>query len=319
MDAKPKVSIILPIYNTAEYLEKCLESILGQTYKELEIICVDDGSTDGSELILDRFAAKDNRIKAIHKKNGGESSARNAGISVMTGEYVGFMDCDDWVESDMYQSLVWAAVNYKVDLVASTWYFDEADISMKVLNQKAVSREVFGREKLLHYIYERDAYRGFAYLWDKLYKRDLFYDNEGKLFLFDEDLMLGGDVLYLAKLACNAQSAFYIDEAYYHYNQRNTSGCHTLDLNKREDWITAYKRLINYYEAEGIGEEILLWVKRFMAYHSSNVAEIAYEQKNFEVLCRCQKIMEQYKAEYIGTNQQYEDRIVRYEKILSYM
>ena len=151
----PKISIILPIYNTKDYLEKCLDSILTQTYKNLEILCIDDGSTDGSELILDQYSKKDKRIKAVHKKNGGESSARNIGLQLMTGEYVGFMDCDDWIEPNMYEKLVTIITEKNIDMAISTWYCDTKQYSEKIVNRCFVSKEVFNQEELLKYIYKR--------------------------------------------------------------------------------------------------------------------------------------------------------------------
>lgn len=318
MCVNPKVSIILPVYNTKEYLEQCLDSILSQTYTNLEILCVDDGSTDGSERILDKYACEDERIKVVHQENGGESSARNTGLKMMTGEYVGFIDCDDWIEKDMYYRLVNTAVEKRIDIVASSWYRDFEKVNEKIKNRGFVSKEPFGREELLYYIYKRDCYRSFAYIWDKLYRKELFYDPNGNLMLFDEDLILGGDVLYLGKLILNAQSAIYIDEAFYHYNQRQNSGCHTLDLKKQEDWLEAYKRLIVYAENKCVETNVLLLIKRFLVYHSSNVAEMAYEQKNKETLLRCQKIMRQYEKEYCCTNKQFPDRIDRFYKIMNY-
>ena len=317
-DADIKISVILPIYNTKLYLPKCIESLLNQTYKNIEVIGIDDGSTDGSELILDKYAKEDSRIKVIHKENGGESSARNAGLRAMSGQYVGFMDCDDWIESDMYEKLLSHIINNQVDIVASSWYCDRANSSEKIQNRLPVLEEAFGRDKLLNYLYKRDDYRGFAYMWNKLYRRELFYDTNHILMTFDEDLMLGGDVLYLGKLAMNAKSAFYCREAFYHYNQRETSGCHTENLAKREDWLEAYRRLIVYIENAQSEINILPWIKRFMVYHSSNVAEMAYGQGNREVLGHCQKIMAQYREEYLTTNQQYPDRTERYKKILEY-
>lgn len=314
----PKISIILPVYNTGKYLTQCLDSVVRQTYKNLEILCIDDGSTDGSEIILDKYLCIDDRIKVIHQKNGGESNARNTGLKMMTGMYVGFIDCDDWIEPDMYARLITVALEKKVDIAASSWYKDTGDVCKKIQNQSFVSKEPFGREALLGYLYKRDYYSGFAYIWNKLYRRELFYNKEGDLQLFDEDLALGGDVLYLGKLALKAKSASYIDEAFYHYNQRQESGCHTSDLKKREDWLEAYQRLIAHMFDEGVGTDILLWVKRFLAYHSSNVAELAYEQKNEEVLLKCQRIMEQYKQEYYVTNEQFLNRIERFNKIINY-
>lgn len=101
-----KISVIVPVYNTGNYVRKCLASIVGQTYKDLEIILVDDGSSDGSGLILDQFAQSDSRISVIHKNNGGVSSARNAGLKKATGEYVSFIDSDDYLDPEAYERVV---------------------------------------------------------------------------------------------------------------------------------------------------------------------------------------------------------------------
>ena len=104
--AEPLISVIIPVYNVEKYLEKCINSVIGQTYKNIEIIIVDDGSTDKSGLICDFFAGKDTRIVVIHKVNGGLSSARNAGLDIAKGDYIGFVDSDDWIEPDMYECLL---------------------------------------------------------------------------------------------------------------------------------------------------------------------------------------------------------------------
>lgn len=113
---KPRLSIIVPVYNVEKYLDKCLSSILSQTFTDFELILVDDGSTDGSGEICDRYAESDNRIHVIHKKNGGLSSARNQGIIIAQGEYIGFCDSDDWVQPDMYKELMSAALNGNADM-----------------------------------------------------------------------------------------------------------------------------------------------------------------------------------------------------------
>ena len=104
--AKPNISIIVPVYNIEEYLPRCIESILNQTYNNLELILVDDGSKDKSGEICDAYAKKDNRVVVLHKENGGSSSARNAGIAIAKGEYLGFVDSDDYIEPDMYEKMV---------------------------------------------------------------------------------------------------------------------------------------------------------------------------------------------------------------------
>lgn len=313
-----KISIIIPIYNTVDYLERCLTSVCNQTYRNLEIICIDDGSTDGSEKILDRYAQKDNRIIAIHQINAGESNARNTGLKIMSGECVAFLDCDDWIELDMYEILIKKMEEENVDLVASSWFKDTNAYSIAIKNEFLVGEETFGREQLLLYLYKRDSYRGFTYMWNKLYKRKLFFDKNKKLILFDEELELGGDVLYLARLALNTKNACYVDKSYYHYFQRNDSGCHTTNLKKRLDWIKAYIKIIDYINKEKINTESLLWIKRFLAYHCSNVAELAYEQKEAVVLKQCQNIMREYQKEYIQTNLQYNDRLLRFQKLMEH-
>lgn len=305
-----KVSIIIPIYNTVKYLRRCLDSVKYQTYENLEIICVDDGSTDGSEQIVDEYS-DDDRFVIIHKKNGGESSARNVGLLQCTGDFIGFMDCDDWIEKDMYEILVYSMEQNDVDIVASSWFKSYDDGEIRIANQKTVDEGVFDRDKLLRYIYERDAYQGFAYMWDKLYKREILTEN-GNIMLFDESIRLGGDVIYLAKAALRAKNALYIDKCMYHYYQRNSSGCHTADLERRMDWIHAYFVVIDLFEKQGVEREIVSYVKRFLAYHTSNFAELAYEQGNEKSLKNAQAIMRKFEQEYIELNQAYPKRIERY-------
>ncbi len=314
----PLISVIIPVYNTKNYLRRCLDSVSKQTYSNLEIICIDDGSSDGSQIIVDEFASRDARFKVLHKQNEGESSARNAGLRMATGDYWTFVDCDDWLEKNMYEELVDKIRKYHVDVVASAWYKDDEYNSIKIENVLPVCTTVIDKETLLMYVYKRDYYRGFSYMWNKLYRRELFLDNEGKLILFPEDLELGGDVYYLARLVLNTNTAVYVDTAFYHYIQRETSGVHTKSLKKRMDWLEAYKRVITYIEVNEIETEALLWIKRFLGYHSSNVAEMAYEQKNAEVLKACQRLMQRYYKEYCTTNQEYIDRIDRYNRILDY-
>lgn len=116
---KSKLSIIVPVYNVEKYLKQCIESILNQTYKNLEIILVDDGSKDSSGKIVDDYAIKDRRVIPVHKENGGISSARNTGLAYVTGEYLTFVDSDDWLDLDMYEKMIEAIEKYSADCVSS--------------------------------------------------------------------------------------------------------------------------------------------------------------------------------------------------------
>ena len=130
-----KISIIIPVYNVKKFLNKCLKSIVNQTFTDLEIICINDGSTDKSLSILNSFAQKDNRIIVINQSNQGQSCARNAGLAIATGEYTGFVDSDDWIDLDFYEKLYTAAEKYNADIVCVN-----DDINTTSANGKMISR-----------------------------------------------------------------------------------------------------------------------------------------------------------------------------------
>lgn len=167
-----KITIIVPVYNTREYLSRCVESLQAQTYENLEILLVDDGSTDGSGELCDRFAEEDRRIGVLHKKNGGSSSARNLGISRAAGEYIGFVDSDDYVERDMYERLAEAVERFGVN--AAQIGRDEIapdgsrlpDICVPPEEPECISPEKFMEELLMH--------RGDCSFCTKLIRRQAF-------------------------------------------------------------------------------------------------------------------------------------------------
>ena len=187
------LSIIVPVYNIEEYLERCINSIRQQTWKNLEILLVDDGSLDASGAICDRMAKEDERIRVFHKKNGGSSSARNLGIANAKGEWLGFVDSDDWIEPQMYEKLIHAALKHGVNIAqASRDEIDEdgnlrPDVCTPPDKQVVCGAEDFLKELLMH--------RGDCSFCTKLVKRELFENRgfpEGKL---NEDFFLLVDML----------------------------------------------------------------------------------------------------------------------------
>ena len=164
------ISVIVPIYGVEEYLSKCIDSIINQTYKNLEIILVDDGSPDKCPDICDAFEKKDARIKVIHKKNGGLSDARNAGIDIAKGEYFVFIDSDDWVETTMVEHLLDACKKYNVKLAACGRYITDGT----VINGTAYegTEGVYSPEEALNEILSGKSLDVAA--WDKIYARNLF-------------------------------------------------------------------------------------------------------------------------------------------------
>lgn len=310
------ISVIVPIYNNEQYLRQCLNSIKEQTYADLEIICVDDGSTDGAQDIVDEYAADDSRFVVIHEINQGESHARNVGLDVAKGDYIAFVDCDDWIEPDMYETLLKAYSNDSIQMSAASWYKDEVDHSESIRNKKEVKKGIINQDELLRYIYIRDSYKAFAYIWDKIYKKELLVRSNGIGIRFNEELPLGGDVLFLAEIALNTDKAVYTDRSLYHYRQQQISGCHTTDLEKLRSWIKSYELVIDLYCRHSIDDEVMGYIKRFLAYHSSNATEEAIRQNDNEKKTIFQSFMKKYEKEYSELNSGYPDRIKRYESLL---
>ena len=205
------ISIIVPVYKAEKYLDNCINSLLSQTYTDLEIILVDDGSPDASGAICDAYAAKDSRIKVIHQQNGGQSAARNAGLSVASGEYVGFVDADDTVEPDMYEVL-YEAIQGRDLAICGARRVREGQIPERIdgagsvteLDRDGLWNEVFGRMN-----------NG---AWNKLYRKDLL---QGCRFL--EGLFHNEDLIFLLSYLPMANSGKVISAAKYNYFVREGS------------------------------------------------------------------------------------------------
>lgn len=211
-----KISIVVPIYNVEKYLRKCIDSILNQTYHNLEIILVNDGSTDSSGDICNEYKNKDERIVVIHQENKGMSSARNAGIEIATGQYIGFVDSDDYIEKDMYERLFQNIIDYNADIAICGFVFEENNkiVSKNFTNNVEVFDKATALEELLK---DRKIH---SYVWNKLFKRELWNDAKFKLGVAFEDI----DIMY--KLFKKANKIIYINSLEYYYVQRSTSIMH---------------------------------------------------------------------------------------------
>lgn len=311
------ISVIIPVYNAHLELVRCLDSVCSQTYTNLEIILIDDGSNDGSEKIVDLYANIDERIVVIHKENGGESSARNIGLEKSTGNIISFLDCDDWIDSNMYEIMAREMRENGLDICACGWFKEYDNNSIEMKNRVYVNNNIMNREQFLKKIYMRDSYPGFAYMWNKIYKRNILLNKEDKIYRFNEELTIGGDVVYLANAALNAKKIKYIDKSFYHYYQRNTSGIHTLTTKKMKDWLRAYSIVLKMLVDEHISNEVIDYVKRFMAYHASNGVRIATEDNDMASKKYFQKIMKKYKEEYTRLNIDNCDRLVEFNHLLN--
>ncbi len=212
MNKMPLISVIVPVYNVEQYIERCVDSILCQTYSNLEIILVDDGSLDKCGEICDRYAKQDSRIRVIHKINGGLSDARNVALDMVTGEYIGFVDSDDWITPDMFEYLYNGIVNGKADISVcnyiSAWKYKY------ILLHGYYKDIVYTSQEALKELFSEHL-ENFA--WNKLFKRELWMDvryPKGKNF---------EDILTTYKLFERANRIAVLREGKYFYERRDDS------------------------------------------------------------------------------------------------
>lgn len=219
------VSIIVPVYNVENYLPRCIESIQRQTMQDLEIILVDDGSTDSSGMICDDYALRDNRIKVIHQQNGGQVAARNTGLAVAKGKYIGFVDGDDWIEEDMISFLYETAVMNEADVVAEG--MKEEISGCGYCSRNALPEGIYRTEAEMAYLCEHmiscDKYFKLGilpYLWNKLFRRELVTKH---MLSIDTRIRLGEDAVAVYTMLSDSKCVVVLASCHYHYCLRETS------------------------------------------------------------------------------------------------
>lgn len=245
----PLFSVILPIYNMEALLERCLDSILAQTYTNLEIILVNDGSVDATARICDRYAANDRRFKVIHKKNTGVSEARNSGIDIATGDYLSFVDPDDWVEPDMYARLVKIIRGKAVDIVKFNAYKNrdmigdvgfigtfEGDEKQKQISLMMLGPKYFGELFMM------------GVPWMYIFKRNVINTHSIK---FDSNLQRCEDRLFTITTIMKSDSIAIVDDILYHYEVNLTS------LSNKYDSLRWEQELYFMAELKKVAEDVL--------------------------------------------------------------
>ena len=228
------ISVIIPAYNIAPYLERGVVSVLNQTYRNLEVILVDDGSTDKSGQICDRLAEKDDRVIVIHKKNGGLADARNVGMEAAKGSFIGFVDGDDWIDTDMYERMLGAALAQQADMAVCRY----RRIYGKQVEDASVDRvAVFEGQVALQYdVEEREEYDIQNAAWNKLYRRELLDKLRFPVGKWYED------IVFSAKALSGAARCVYLDSACYNYIIDREGSIMNVKINSRTftDQIPAY-------------------------------------------------------------------------------
>ena len=222
------ISIVIPVFNVSNYIKQSVDSVLAQTYHNLEIILVDDGSTDDSGRICDDYGKTDSRVRVIHKTNGGLSDARNAGIRIATGKYVGFVDSDDWIEPDMYEKLYASICDGKADIGVCGFFREYRNKHIKCCSVKTVNLSAEqALEELIKGVNVQD------HACTKLFVKSLWEDIEFPVGLYFEDIRT------IYRLITKAERVQVIGEPLYHYRQRRGSIVRDGFSEKKMQWLEA--------------------------------------------------------------------------------
>lgn len=210
------VTVVVPVYNVKPYLKQCLDSLLAQSLKDIEIICVDDGSNDGSEKILDQYSEQDPRFRVIHKKNSGYGNTMNIGIKAASGDYIGIVESDDFVSDIMYEKLYQIAVTYRADVVKSNYYlYKESYKKPMVLEALANCKYECGFRP----IDDPAIFDVQPSIWSGLYKRELLQQPE--ICFLETPGASYQDTSFIFKVWLNAQNVYLLKEAFLYYRCDN--------------------------------------------------------------------------------------------------
>lgn len=209
------VSVIIPVYNPGKLFESCITSVLNQTYRDLEIILVDDGSTDGSEILCDNYQERDTRVKTVHLKNGGVSRARNIGLEMATGEYVAFIDSDDWIDPDTFEKAIFCMQTNACDIAMFAMqiereYSDHTDIKNMSLGKNYIDTPKRISQNFAE-LYYGDYLSSSC---TKLFKRSIIVEHKIQ---FDKTLVMYEDLSFVLAYLTRAKLAYVMEDAFYHY------------------------------------------------------------------------------------------------------
>lgn len=237
---KPLISVIVTVYNLKDYLGKCIDSISTQTISDIEIVLVDDGSTDGSGGLCDKYAMNDHRINVVHKKNGGLLRARQTGVMAAKADWVGFVDGDDWIEDHMYKSLYAAAVDNRADIVIQGYAEDIEGMAVPRINHIKEGKYIHKEARLSLYGKMMNCVEYFGmgiqpYVWNKLYRKSFLSKH---LMEVDPNIKIGEDAAILFPLLLEMDRIVVTEDCCYHYCLRKSSMMH-----KREDDRTEYANI----------------------------------------------------------------------------
>jgi len=308
-----KISIIIPVFNVEPYIRKCLNSVLTQTHKNIEVILINDGSTDKSGEICDEYAEKNNEIKVFHQKRQGVSNARNVGLRNLTGEFIGFTDPDDWLDPQMYETML-QKLKSGASICVCRYFKSTATVSIPIINKNKISEEIISTQNLLLYPLKREYYEGFfSTLWNKLFCADII---KGSGLFFDENISYGEDIIFYSNLVAQQKcKGVFIDKPFYHWLQRDASLSKSRVSNIKLGILQAYKEVENILNTYGFSDDSY-WARAFYCHHASVIAQIAIDEGQKDLLLQMQAEIRSHFQDYKKTNLDFPEKFERIENIL---
>ena len=272
-----KISIIVPVYNSEKFLAKCLDSILAQTYDNLEVVIVNDGSTDNSAVICDEYAKNDKRIKVVHKDNEGVSIARNTALDFATGDYISLIDSDDYIDCDFYEKLLNSITTNSADIALCKYTLDYEN---NIAKPEEPGLELFASEHDVKYLFT-DKNKVNAYLCRGLFDSILFKSER-----YDETIKYMEDLHLFIRLIGKSKKIVAVNEHLYHYYQNPNSATHKLSKDRINNQIYGLKKCIALLEsinkneyAASLKYEIYIAGLYFYIYYKDKKSALVYEEE----------------------------------------
>ena len=271
---EPLISIISPVYSVEPYIHEYMHSVLSQTYANLEIICVENASPDRCGDILDEYTRRDARLRVVHLDSAGYAKAVNHGLDIATGEYIGFVDPDDWIAPDYYEHALGLALRVDADIVISGFYQEHPTRSEIMENAQPIEAVFDDRNAAFRYGFDADVYKGFRmYLWNKLFRRKLFSrDSKGNdaggvagantSLRLDPQYVTGLDTLLTAECFMRCDRFAYDAKPHYHYRIREGSIIRSADFAARLGEAAVLEKLVCELEAKAYDADVVSLLER---------------------------------------------------------
>lgn len=259
-----KLSIVIPVYNTKTYLSRCINSVLKQRIEGMEVICVDDGSTDGASEVLDQYALQDSRVRVIHKENGGSMQARRLGTEEAKGDYIGYVDSDDWIEIGMYETLCHVADQYHADMVSSGYVLEK---KMQVKFFDGFSEGIYRDEDLevlRNQIFFRECSREAGIrpsLCNKLFRTSMMKKIQMAV---PDEVSNCEDRICTVAYVLEAESVYILKEAFYHYVFHQDSMSHQEDVYYLDKLGKVYRAFRSLYRHPNFSEKLRIQCEMYM-------------------------------------------------------